>query len=236
VVAELEANVVKIKHALDNQKTDAAKTSEWWKRQCEGLNVQIETAESRIMDQYLEDSDKLESKISSLESSVEAELKEVNMLSSRCTELRGLIDELTKLNAALTEENQQVEAKAQAISDILENEREVNDSLSMQIEIMEKELSSTRLRILEVSQQRDDTIASMEREMAKQASIINDEEARARLYDFNLEEMRSDMDSLRASTSREVEILQGTRKEWCAYMFDFTLTRVNPKDDIENSN
>jgi DNA repair exonuclease SbcCD ATPase subunit len=78
------------------------------------------------MDQYLEDSDKLESKISSLESSVEAELKEVNMLSSRCTELRGLIDELTKLNAALTEENQQVEAKAQAISDILENEREVN--------------------------------------------------------------------------------------------------------------
>ena len=217
-VAELEGNVVEMKNALDNQKMEAIETAEAWKQQCEGLKVEIATLKSQISDQCLEGSVTLESKISSLESLLEAELKEVDMLSSRCNELSDVVDELTKQNAALSEEKQLAETKVQATSDILENERELNESLSMQIEVMEKELSSTKLRILEVSQEREDTIASLKREIDIQTATIADHEAQARLLALNLDDLRSDMDRLCASKNTEVEIVQGTRKDWSLSM------------------
>lgn len=226
-----------MKYALDNQKIDAAETAKGWKQHCEALKVQIETAESRVRDQYVEDSFKLESKISFLESSLAAELKEVDMLSSRCSELSDMIDELKKQNAALSEENLGVEGKLRAINDILENEQELNESLTMQIEVMEKELASTRLKLLEGSHQRNHAVASLEQELAEQKLAMTDYEARARLLDLNREEMRSDMDKLRTSTSREVEIVQGTIKGLVSLQVVIVkLTHANPKDEIENSN
>jgi hypothetical protein len=207
-----------MKNALDNQKMEAIETAEAWKQQCEGLKVEIATLKSQISDQCLEGSVTLESKISSLESLLEAELKEVDMLSSRCNELSDVVDELAKQNAALSEEKQLAETKVQATSDILENERELNESLSMQIEVMEKELSSTKLRILEVSQEREDTIASLKREIDIQTATIADHEAQARLLALNLDDLRSDMDRLCASKNTEVEIVQGTRKDWSLSM------------------
>ena len=158
---------------------------------------------------------KVEGKIRVLEDVLEKKQQEstmaIEMWSLRFSELSSAMNELKVEYEALSKEKQTVETTAREVSEMMENERALNESLSMQIRAMDKELLSARAMLVTVSEEGERAVVALQGEIGVKAESISVREARIITLEKLADDLRSEVDSVRLAAEQSVEASEGKK-------------------------
>ena len=179
------------------------------------LESKLQCFEEELDAKSSEEVAELEEKIRSLEVSLETQHKEgvkaIEIWSLRCKELSDAMNSLKADHEALSKEKELIETTARDLEDMIENERELNESLSMQVHAIDKELSSTRLSLAKVSDDGERAAMALQGEIDMQSETIRAYEARVISLEKLVDELRSEVTTERSAAKQSVEVAQGKK-------------------------
>lgn len=204
------------------------------------LESKIECLEKELEDTSLEEVAELEEKIRALDLSLETKreegVKAVEIWSLRVTELSDAMNILKADHDALSKEKEVIETAARDLEDMIENERALNESLSMQIHAMDKELSSARLSLVKVSDEGERTAEALQGEIDLQAETVRAHEASVITLQKLVDELRSEVNAVQSAAKQSVEVAQGKKNviQFLHYSPPFGCQLIHLQPTVQN--
>jgi chromosome segregation ATPase len=222
--AELEVNINELKEALSNQENEASDVVKQWTQRCEELEQTVEGFESEMQAFSAGDTseltakiDELESTISSLEHTLEAQQQEgieaVGQWSSRCGELDDVVKDLSSQCDSLVADKESLMERLAEADESSEKELELKESMSLQIELFETEATSSKSRLVEFAEESGKTIEGLENEVESLEATIEEKEEVIRKAEEGLEDLRVKMADMQATSIKSAEITTGKWRE-----------------------
>ena len=173
----------------------------------ESLQVDLQGSISK------DDAYRLQSNIVSLESSLKVQQQEaindIEASNIRCAELKVELDKLRENYQAMMKEKHDIEEASRGISDELENERALNESLSMQIQTVTEELSSTKRILMKASDDAQRDLKEVQAEIDEQAQTISSYMENEKSLEKLLEDLRTEHAEAQSSFNQSLETFQG---------------------------
>lgn len=204
-----------LNRTLEFNEQAAAATVERLTQHVLELESKITCLENELLAFSSKDTIELEARLSSLADSLEKQQQEgsqaIEIWHLRFTELSDAMNELKVDYEALSNEKQLIETTTREVNEMMENERALNESLSMQIHAMDKELSSTKAMLVSISEEGERAAEALRREIDKNAETISAHEARAITLEKLLGDLRSEMDNVRSAAEQSLETAQGKK-------------------------
>lgn len=155
---------------------------------CAQLEEQVSELEGTVQERAAENSVQSKQTLAAFESSVkqlqdaletaEQEKNEaIDQWSIRCLELEKSVKNLETQQETLLAEKSATEEAARQTADLLEKEQEMNESLTLQVQLMEKEVSAAKSRVVEVSEEAESAIEEWSIRCSELDELINSAEA-----------------------------------------------------------
>jgi chromosome segregation ATPase len=211
----LESINSELNRTLEFNERAAAATVERLTQHVLELESKIACLENELLAFSSKDTIELEARLSSLADSLEKQQQEgsqaIEIWHLRFTELSDAMNELKVDYEALSIEKQLIETTTLEVNEMMENERALNESLSMQIHAMDKELSSTKAMLVSISEEGERAAEALQREIDKNAETISVREARAITLEKLLGDLRSEMDNVRSAAEESLETAHGKK-------------------------
>ena len=176
--------------------------SQWMKR-CSELEVKVGLSESEDIE-FREKIGELEETIKYLEESLETTQNEstsaIEKWSARCDELESFLNESRAQVERLELEKYGLQASLHEATETAEKEKEVHESLSLQIQVLESQLDDLRKFAAEKEAQ------NLAQKIESQAKAIEERDER-------LGELQKDMEDLRTKFDGVVRSFEGSKGE-----------------------
>mmetsp|Transcript_15187 Transcript_15187/g.25224 ORF Transcript_15187/g.25224 Transcript_15187/m.25224 type:complete len:2554 (+) Transcript_15187:278-7939(+) len=211
-VVALEADVSEMKESLAKQEGEASDVIAQWTQRCAELEHTLEKREVEIQELSAENTrertariDELESTIRSLEITLEAQQLEgveaVEQWSSRCIELDEVVNQLSSQCETLSTEKLVLESRVTDAVDSSEKEQELKESLSLQIQLLENDVSSSKIQFVQVSEEND----GLNEKVESQEVTIAENKAWVETLEQKIVDLRTEMEAVQSTSITSAE-------------------------------
>lgn len=200
-----------------HQEIEAARVVEEWQVRCAQLEEQVSELEGTVQERVAENSVQSKQSIAAFESSIqqlqdaletaEQEKNEaIDHWSVRCSELDASIKKLETQQETLLAEKLATEEAARQTADSLEKEQEINESLALQVQLMEKEVSTAKSRVVEVSEEAESAIEEWSIRCSELEELMNTAEAQHKALLTEKSALENSVQDAMRSLEKEQEV------------------------------